>query len=365
MTKVATWLRLFLVVFVSVAGIGIRDLAFSADISVTSWRGHRVLRLSGEIDDGTEKKLETSLDSVAPLPYGLAVLLLDSPGGLVGEAMSISELLDRKPVHTVIPNGAKCASACASIVFIAGKNRTIEEGGLLGQHSCSRDGVPDEECNELLSRHAVEHGVSHGSVKAFVTYVSPENILWFTRADAEGWGLTKYPGEDLSGFEKSEPRVIALLAGKTPPAQSAWRIDFREDGFKAFVRTVSDFEREMQLNLYCSQEASGHLFLTMDVTGPLEVVSAAVIGVSIVTDHGSWNDDKPVVRKLDEQMTEVVTEVPTRMIKPFLKSTDQLVYGIGLRKPYSPMIARTWLGKSRKVLLFAANHCSGLDVSKQ
>lgn len=358
MVKVTTWLRLFLVSVVSVIGTGVRDLAFSADIDVVSWHGYRVLRLSGAIDEGTEKKLDASLGFVSPLPYGLPVLLLDSPGGLVDEAMRISALLDRKPVHTVIANGAKCASACGSIVFIAGKNRTVEEGGLLGQHSCARGGVPDEQCNELLSRHAVEHGVSHGSVKAFVTYVSPENILWFTRADAEGWGLTKYPGEDISGFEKSEPRVIALLAGKAPPAQSAWRIDFREDGFKAFVRTVSDFEREMQLNVYCAQDTPGHLFLTMDVTGPLQVIEEAVLGVSIATDHGSWSDDKPVVRRLDDQMTEIVTEVPLRMIKPFLKSADQLVYGVALRKPYSPMIARTSMGNSRKVLLFAANHCS-------
>lgn len=119
---------------------------------------------------------------------------------------------------TPSPDGARCASACASIVFIAGKTRTVEDRGSLGQHSCSRGGVPDEACNKAISRHAVKHGVSHGSIAAFVTYVAPESILWSSREDAEGWGLTNYPTEDLSGFVRSEPRVLKVLTGEMPLA---------------------------------------------------------------------------------------------------------------------------------------------------
>ena len=106
-------------------------------------------------------------------PHGASVVLLDGPGGSVGEALRISKIFDDHVVHTVIPKGAKCASACASIVFIAGKYRTIEEGGLLGQHSCSLRGLKDQECNNLVSQHALEHGVSYGSVAMIVGYVAP------------------------------------------------------------------------------------------------------------------------------------------------------------------------------------------------
>lgn len=335
-----------------------QGVAAAAEVEVVEWRGHKVLSLSGSIDEGTEQKLANKLPQITALPHGLPVLLLDSGGGLVDEALKISALLDRKPVHTVVPDGARCASACASIVFIAGAVRTVEEQGALGQHSCSRGGVPDESCNEELSQHAVAHGVSHGSVKAFVTYVSPEDILWFSREDADGWGLTKYPGEELSGFEKSEPRVTKLLTGNMPPAQAAWRINFREDGYEAFVRTASDVEREMQLNLFCSEKLKGRLFLGMEVNGPAEVIREAVLGVSVLTDQASWKDMEPAVRQRTDQITEIVTEVPATQLKSFLTKADRLSFGVALKKPYQPMIAQTWLAGSRKALIFAANNCT-------
>jgi hypothetical protein len=57
-----------------------------ADVTVEQWRGHAVLKLSGIIDEGTADKFAQAADKVKPLPYGLPVLLLDSPGGSVGEA---------------------------------------------------------------------------------------------------------------------------------------------------------------------------------------------------------------------------------------------------------------------------------------
>lgn len=331
--------------------------ALAADVEVVTWREHRVVKLTGPIDRGTERKLAAHLTQVEALPYGLPVLLLDSPGGSVGEALRISSLLDRRPVHTVVPDGARCVSACASIVFIAGKARTVEDRGSLGQHSCSRGGVPDEACNEAVSRHAVKHGVSHGSIAAFVTYVAPESILWFSREDAEGWGLTKYPGEDLSGFVKSEPRVLNMLTGEMPLAQSAWRINFRDDGFEAFVRTVSDVEREMQLNVFCSEKQPGRLFLGMEVNGPVDVVREVVTRVAIETERTFWTDASPVIHQKDSQISEIVTEVPADQLKAFLTKTKRLAFGVALKKPYQPMIAETWLENSRKVLLFAANNC--------
>ncbi len=333
--------------------------AKASDVDIVNWRGHQVLLLTGEIDDGSAAKLATKLNQVPPLPYGLPVLLLDSPGGLVDEALKISKILGRTPVHTVIPENARCASACASVIFIAGTARTIEEGGLLGQHSCSRGGIPDEACNEELSEHAVAHGVSHGSVAAFVTYVAPEEILWFSREDAEGWGLTKYPGENMSGFEKSEPRVLKLLTGKMPPAQAAWRIQFRDDGFEAFVRTASDVEREMQLNVFCSEKLQGRLFLSMEVNGSVEAVREAVIGVSVLADDTDWEERRPVITGKGGMLTEIIVEIPAAYIKQFLTKTKRLSMGVALKKPLQPMIAQTWLEGSKEVLLFAANNCIG------
>jgi hypothetical protein len=323
-----------------------------------TWRGREVLRLTGLVEEGTAGRFAAALGQIKPFPHGLPVVLLDSPGGNVGEAFAMSRLMDLHPVHTVVPNGARCASACASIVFIAGTYRTVEPFGALGQHSCSVAGTPDQACNEELAQHALEHGVSHGSVAAFVTYVLPKDILWFSREDADGWGLTRYPEEQASGFEKSEPRAIKMITGKMPPAQSAWRIDFREDGYKAFVRTVSDAERELQLNLFCIESLRGRLFLSMEINGPSAIVSRAVLGLRVETDRFAWDDSEPFIWQADDQVSEVITEVPKSHIVGILSEVDRLKVMLAMTEGYEPIFAQTYLASSGKVLRFAANNCT-------
>ncbi len=266
------------------------EVGLVAEFEIVDWRGHQVLKMSGEIDSGTADKFLAKSGSVSALPHGLPVLLLDSSGGSVSEALAISGILGVRKFHTVVANGSRCASACASLVFIAGSQRTVEPFGLLGQHSCSKGGVPDQQCNELLAEHGYAHGVSHGSIAAFVTYTAPEDIIWFSREDADGWGLTRYAGEAESGFEKSEPRAIAMIVGRKPQAQSAWRIDFREDGYEAFLRPVSDDERELELNLFCIESFPGRLFLSMEVNGPTDAVREAAAAVTVETDKFSWTN---------------------------------------------------------------------------
>jgi hypothetical protein len=334
------------------------DSPLMADtLTVDTWRGRKVLRLSGPIEEGISVQFAELATKVEKFPHGMPVLLLDSPGGSVAEAMTMSRLLDLHSFHTVIPNGAKCASACASILFIAGAFRTVEPFGALGQHSCSSGGMADKACNEMLAQHALAHGVSHGSVAAFVTYVPPGEIQWFSRKDADGWGLTRYAGEKESGFEKSEPSVIKIITGRTPSAQAAWRIDFREDGFKAFLRPVTDAERELQLNLFCSEKLNGRLFISMEIHGPKDTLANAVIGLRVKTDLSGWDDYSPVIWQADDLVSEVITEVPRDQITSVLAKANSLTYIIAMKEPYKPIHAQTRLRSSRQVLRFASNHC--------
>lgn len=329
----------------------------AADVFLTSWRGHKVLSIKGSIEEGDALKVAELLPTANKMPYGTPIVVLEGPGGSVGEALKISRIFDSYPVHTVITKGSKCASACGSIIFIAGKYRTLEEGAALGQHSCSMGGRRNDECNEVIANHAIQHGVSHGAIAAFVTFTPPEGILWFSRSDAEGWGLTRYPGEDMSGFEKSEPRALKLIVGEFPLAQPKWRIGFRENGFDAFVRTSSDFEREMQISLFCLEQRPGRMFLAMEITGTESAVKDAVAGVAINTDVGEWISASPAIYQKDELMSELFVEVPKEQTIPLMKEAEKLQYGVMLRKPYEQMIAQTLLEDSRKVLLFAANNC--------
>lgn len=332
--------------------------AHAGSISIEHWRGRDVLRLSGPIDAGLADELHAKEELAELWPHGARVLLLDSPGGSVAEAFRISAILDKSPFHTVVPNQAKCASACASIIFIAGKFRTVEPFGAFGQHSCSRNGIQDRECNEVLSNNALAHGVSHGSVAAFLTYASPKDMVWFSREDTDGWGISRYPGEKASGFEKSEPRVLQIITGKKPSAQSAWRLDFMNNGYRAFLRPAADDERELQMNVFCFEPLPGRLFLSMEINGAAETVTNAILNVEVATEAFEWKIGSPLIMQSDPQVASVVVEVPQPKIKAFLTKSDSLKFTIDLRQPYDPIIATTYLAGSRKNLTFAANNCA-------
>lgn len=331
--------------------------ASAADFELVEWRGRSALKMTGPIDEGTADKFAAIADRAEPAAHGLPILLLDSLGGSVLEALLLSSALDGRPFHTVIPDGAECASACASIVFIAGRYRTMEAFGRFGQHSCSYGGVEDPDCNEVISQHAFQHGVSHGSVAAFLTYVPAADILWLSREDIDGWGISHYPGSEEAGFEKSEPRVIGMITGRVPPGQSSWRLDFWEDGWRAFVRPARDDERELQISMYCREDTPGSLFLLAELNGPEEVIRGAIEHASLETDTFTIGQVKPSVWQIDPLVTGVAIEIPEALVMPWLTTVQSFKFSLAVAPPYDPIWATGSLSRSRENLIFAANHC--------
>ena len=68
-----------------------------------------------------------------------------------------------------------------------------------------------------------------------------------------------------------------------------------------------------------------------------------------------------MILQYDPTVASVVMEVPPELIRRFLTSSDVLMFEIGLRQPYVPIQASTYLAASRKNLLFAANNCATAD----
>lgn len=339
--------------------------SYAGSIEKLRWRGHDVLKLTGTIDEELVTEFLSKRNQAEVWPHGASLLLLDSPGGGVLAALAIVNLLDQGTWHTVIPNGAECASACASILFVSGTYRTVEPFGKLGQHSCSRGGLPDDTCNDLMAENAYAHGVSKGSIQAFSRYTKPEDMLWFSREDADGWGLTRYPGEKESGFEKSEPRVLNMLTGVKPDPQAAWRLDFHNDGYRAFSRPSADDEREMQVSLFCNENIKGVLITSMDITGPVDVVKENVTGAWLAGDGIKFIETMPLIAAADPVVTRVFLYIPPEDLLHFLQKTKEFIFNVDFKRPYIAMKATSQLAGSRKNLIFAANHCAtgtyGLD----
>jgi hypothetical protein len=99
-------------------------------------------------------------------------------------------------VSTIVRKGTVCASACASVLFVAGRYRTVEKGGLLAIHSCydNRNGRAATECNAIISAEAETSGVSALTMMALQEAAGRDSIIIFESDDAACFGLTLKPG---------------------------------------------------------------------------------------------------------------------------------------------------------------------------
>ncbi len=71
---------------------------------------------------------------------GISRLRLDSVGGAIGEAMRAAKIIAAHHLDTVV--GEECLSAC-TVMFVAGKKRTLEKDGKLKFHA-ARSADPTE-----------------------------------------------------------------------------------------------------------------------------------------------------------------------------------------------------------------------------
>jgi len=180
--------------------------------------GRRIVVAKGPIVEGDAQRLRTALQGADGDASGLRTLALDSMGGSVVEAFRMAEVMDNAKVATLVRAGASCASACAQIVFLAGTYRTVEEGGRLGLHACSRSGdaTPVPLCHEAIAQHAMMRGAPYGTISAFMYLTPPGQVRWLDAEDSDCWGLTLWPPGSNRGINKPGEAPPCILHGAPP-----------------------------------------------------------------------------------------------------------------------------------------------------
>ncbi|WP_321963082.1 lysozyme inhibitor LprI family protein [Paraburkholderia sp. J7] len=142
----------------------------------------------GRIEDGDARKFLTFASRADRDGDGLVVFVLSSPGGNVEAAFRVVDAMDKVRVHTLVPSDARCASACASILFASGERRSVLGSGLLGFHSCYRKAgqtyAEDSLCNEIIAANAMQRGVSHAAINRFVKQYGAQDMAWVRRDGA-------------------------------------------------------------------------------------------------------------------------------------------------------------------------------------
>jgi hypothetical protein len=179
----------------------------------TTSDGVRVVIAVGEIRQGDARRLARALDKAGRDRHGTKRLYLESIGGLVVEALKMADVISGDNVSTIVRKGKLCASACASILFVAGKYRTVEAGGLLAIHSCydTRNGRAVSECNAVISAHAEAVGVSGDTMMALQEAAGSDTLIVFEAEDAACFGLTLKPGSKPS---RRTPKCVEEVMGR-------------------------------------------------------------------------------------------------------------------------------------------------------
>ena len=145
--------------------------------------GPTALLVSGVIGPGSYDEFRSALTRGAP-----ELVVIDGPGGVLGEALLIGEEVRRRQLNTMVAARHSCASACA-IVFLSGRNKYIGAGAEIGLHSASSaDGRSDPEATQLMAKYLSGVGVP-GSTLRRMARTAPNDIRWLTKAEQQAMGI--------------------------------------------------------------------------------------------------------------------------------------------------------------------------------
>jgi hypothetical protein len=162
-----------------------RDLSARTGPSVTG-RDQTVLLVSGVIGPGAHQQFRMALARGTP-----ELVVLDGPGGVLGEALLIAEEVRRRRLNTLVAANRSCASACA-VVFLSGRTKYLGSGAAVGLHSASyADGRADPEATELMAAYLRQVGVPANTLRR-MAQTAPNSIRWLTAAEQRAVGIRAY-----------------------------------------------------------------------------------------------------------------------------------------------------------------------------
>ena len=145
-----------------------------------------VLVITGTIGRGASREFQKAVTRSRP---GLVVL--DGPGGYLGEALLIGGEIRRLGLSTAVAPNGRCASACA-VVFLSGRVKYMGAGSNVGLHSASYpDGRASREGTDLMAGYLRSIGVPRAILRR-MAQTSPNQIRWLSGRDRRALKIQSY-----------------------------------------------------------------------------------------------------------------------------------------------------------------------------
>ncbi len=154
--------------------------------------GRTLLVARGMIVPGDFSALLGFVDTV-PKAQRLALLVVDSPGGVVHEAGKMAVTIHNMGMPVAVAKGGICASAC-TLLFAASPQRLVGEGSRIGVHRASFFGGENKEsryATDSMAVHFENYGVPE-SIIAKVRATPPDGIAWLDTDDLQAMHATLY-----------------------------------------------------------------------------------------------------------------------------------------------------------------------------
>jgi hypothetical protein len=200
--------------------------SYSADV-YPGVMAFRFIYADGPIVPGTARRLQ-ALISQKHIGTG-AVVLFNSPGGNVAEALELGRVIRASNFDTEVGKQSRvdagegeCYSAC-TLAFLGGVRRSMGAGSQFGVHRISTTA-------SLTSREALEVGqITLGQIVEYVSYmgVRPEFVSELTRASSENINL-------LTPRQLKELRVVST------PFETTWEIKTKDGLFYMLGTTTTN-----------------------------------------------------------------------------------------------------------------------------
>jgi hypothetical protein len=185
----------------------------------------RFVYADGPFATGTAKEFVSFIES-NHLSAG-AIVVINSPGGLVSEALDLGRAIRAAGFDTEVGmqkeiDGGECYSAC-TLAFLGGVNRTIPKKAIFGVHRFSTDA-------NLSSNEALDVGqIEMSQIAEYIAYVgvSPKFVNEVVRS----------PASSINALTEDQLRDLKVI---TPKFQTDWEIKTSDKGFYVLGSTQTN-----------------------------------------------------------------------------------------------------------------------------
>ena len=206
---VAYWVRFGVSFAVLFAATGARGA--SIEISPLDSAEQAIVSVSGPFEAADTEHFRTKTSALTK-----AIVVLASDGGSLVAGIEIGTLMRLKGFASLVPDGSRCASACA-LAWLGGSKRFMGATAQIGFHAAYvvKDGLPTETSsgNAIVGAYLNRIGLPDRAV-IYITDSAPQEVRWLSLEDAELQGI------DVSLFSPASPTQVTAVAPETdaPPA---------------------------------------------------------------------------------------------------------------------------------------------------